>query len=119
MATIKEIEAIVKASGNSFHCRVAKYLKEQGWHLLVSPYYTDGATNKPREIDLIAEKCWTHSGDFGGKHGAKIIKLFIECKYISQPHVFWFGEKDVAAATDWLVSNTPLKKDNTYTQKHH
>lgn len=52
--------------------------------------------------------------------GAVIFRLFIECKYIPQPNVFWFSDKDIAAATKWVTSNTPLrKKDNAYTQKHH
>jgi hypothetical protein len=116
-----EIQAIVDESGNSFHCKVTKFLKEKGWHTLVSPYYMDGATNKPREIDLIAEKHWIRKRDYGrGRSGAFTIKLFIECKYIAQPTVFWFSDKDLAAATRWVMSNTPLKSvDNKYTQQHH
>jgi hypothetical protein len=34
--------------------------------------------------------------------------------------VFWFSDKDIAAATKWVVSNTPLKsEDNKYTRQHH
>jgi hypothetical protein len=120
MSIPDEIQAIVDESGNTFHCKVTNFLKEKGWHTLVSPYYMDGATNKPREIDLIAEKQWSRERDFGRKSGAVIIKLFIECKYIPQPTVFWFSDKDVERATEWVISNTPLKsKDNIYTQKHH
>jgi hypothetical protein len=121
MPILDEIEKIIDESGNSFHCKVTNFLKEKGWHTLVSPYYMDGATNKPREIDLIAEKYWSRKHDYGrGKSGALIIKLFIECKYIPQPTVFWFSNKDIAAATKWVTSKTPLKsKDNVYTQRHH
>lgn len=119
MSIPKEITAIVNESGNSFHCRVTNHLKEKGWHTLVSPYYMDGSTNKPREIDLIAEKLWVSNSRRYGQRYAVIIKLFIECKYIPQPNVFWFSDKDNAAATDWVVSNTPLPKDNTFTKMHH
>lgn len=119
MSVPEEIEAIVNESGNSFHCRVTNYLRERGWHTLVSPYYMDNATNKPREIDLIAEKYWIYNDRFESKYGAVIVKLFIECKYIPQPNVFWFSDKDNAAATEWLASNTPLRKDNIYIESHH
>ena len=119
MPVPEDIEAIVNESGNSFHCRATNYLKEKGWNILVSPYYMDGATNKPREIDLIAEKHWIYRTGFERKYGAVIIRLFIECKYIPQPNVFWFSDKDIAAATEWLTSNTPLRKDNVFTQRHH
>ena len=77
----------------------------------------DGATNKPREIDLIAEKHSIRQGGFGRNEGALIIKLFIECKYTPQSTVFWFSGKDIELATEWVTSNTPLTKRDT--QKHH
>jgi hypothetical protein len=119
MSSSEEIEAIVNESGNSFHCRVTNYLKAKGWSTLVSPYYMDGGTNKPREIDLVAEKHWVYDDSFTKKYGAVIIKLFIECKYIPQPNVFWFSDKDTDAATKWLVSNTPLTDNNMFTKRHH
>jgi hypothetical protein len=117
MTSPDEIQTIVNESGNSFHCSVTNYLKEKGWHTLVSPYYMDNATNKPREIDLIAEKAWVRKGDpvSGRKYGAVVIKLFIECKYIPQANVFWFSDKDIDSAREWVIRNTPLRKDNTYT----
>jgi hypothetical protein len=121
MANQDEIQTIVNESENSFHCRVANYLKEREWHILVSPYYMDNATSKPREIDLIAEKSWILKGDpfSARKYGAVIVKLFIECKYIPQANVFWFSHKDIASAREWVVTNTPLRKDNMFTERHH
>jgi hypothetical protein len=121
MSIAEDVKEIINESGNSFHCKVTNFLKEKEWHTLVSPYYMDGAINKPREIDLITEKQWSRERDYGrGKSGAVAIKLFIECKYILQPIVFWFSDKDMAAASEWVTSRTPLtKKDNLYTKKHH
>jgi hypothetical protein len=62
MSIPEDVKEIVDESGNSFHCRVTNFLKQKGWHTLISPYYMDGATNKPREIDLIAENKWTRKG---------------------------------------------------------
>ena len=110
MPILDEIEKIVVESGNSFHCQVTNFLKEKGWQSLVSPYYMDGATNKPREIDLIAEKHWSRERDYGrGESGALIIKLFIECKYISQPTVFWFSDKDIAGGDGMGDFENPTK----------
>ena len=119
MRDIKDIELLVSESGNSFHCKVTNYLRDKGWYTLVSPYYMDNATSKPREIDLIAEKAWTYEDRLERKFGAVIIKLFIECKYIPQANVFWFSDKDVVSAKQWVITNTPLRENNIFTDKHH
>lgn len=119
MKDIQEIEAFASESGNNFHCSVVNAVKGDAWNVLISPYYMDAATDKPRELDLIAEKFWVHNSCLGAKNGAIVLKLFIECKYIAQPTVFWFGKKDTSAATEWLITNTPLRKDNIFTQQHH
>ena len=119
MTDLEEINAIIKESGNSFHCKVCNYLKEKGWHTQVSPYYMDNSSNKPREIDLVAEKSWRYSDNFNNKAGTINFKLFIECKYIPQKIVFWFSEKDILSTKDWVTSNTPLRKNNMFTDQHH
>ena len=87
-----KVKSIIDRSGNSFHCKVVKYLNSKGWKTRISPYYMDGSTNKPREIDLIAEKSWSCDSDgYYLKSGSINIKLFIECKHIPQKNVFWFG----------------------------
>lgn len=119
MTIEEEVASIVNESGNSFHCRVANYLESQSWHIQVSPYYLDGSSNKPREIDLIAEKSWEHSDYFSGQQGTINVKLFIECKYIPQTSVFWFGQKDIPSTREWLTCNTPLRENNIFLDKHH
>jgi len=115
----EEVNSIINESGNSFHCRVTNYLQGNGWHTLVSPYYMDNASNKPREIDLIAEKSWLYKDGFENKYGTFNLKLFIECKFIPQTNVFWFSEKDLVSTKEWLASNTPLSEGNLFTDKHH
>ncbi len=117
MENIQEVKNLVRQSGNNFHCQVTNYLSQKGWQTQVSPYYLDGATNKAREIDLIAEKSWSHNGPFN--YGSIHIKLFIECKYIPQINVFWFDTKDREAAKKWLASNTPFKENNSCIEGHH
>ncbi len=119
MCEIDEVKSIISSSGNSFHCKVTNYLKGKGWTTLVSPYYMDGSSNKPREIDLIAEKSWKYNNNYEQTYGTVNIKLFIECKYIPQINVFWFGEKDIASAREWVSRNTPLKDHIGYTDRHH
>lgn len=119
MSDIDEVNSIINESGNSFHCRVTNYLQEKGWHTLVSPYYMDSATNKQREIDLIAEKSWLYQDQFEEKYGTINIKLFIECKYIPQTNVFWFSDKDMTSTREWVLSNTPLRDRNMFADQHH
>lgn len=119
MSTNDEVDKIVQESGNNFHCRVTNYLRDNGWHTLVSPYYMDSSLNKPREIDLIAEKEFKYSDRLEQKHGSINIRLFIECKYIPYKIVFWFDDKDMESAKKWVTSNSSLPENNIYTDKHH
>lgn len=114
-----KVKDIIANSGNNFHCKVFDYLKENGWTVLISPYYNDNITDKPREIDLIAEKAFAFQTMWGDFAGNVNIKLFIECKYIPQKIVFWFHDKDRAKAKELVVDNTPLPENNIYTEKHH
>lgn len=83
----------------------------------------DGGTNKPREIDLIVEKHLMLNHKFGvreTRREAISVKLFMECKYITQPTVFWFSDKDLPSAREWVIRNTPLnREENMYTLQHH
>ena len=116
---IDKVKEIIAKSGNTFHCSVLKYLQEQGWTVLISPYYNDNVTSKPREIDLIAEKEFEAKNSFGEFIGYINVKLFIECKYISQKAVFWFHSKDMQKSEELVTQTTPLRSDNIYTKKHH
>lgn len=115
----EKIEEIIRNSGNNFHCKVVNYLKSKGWKCLISPYYMDNATNKPREIDLISEKAWQWENRLGMVDGTINIKLFVECKYTPQNNIFWFADKDRLSALNWVTSHTPLKKGNGFTDQHH
>lgn len=110
---------IIKNSGNNFHIKVLNYLKEQGWTTLISPYYTDNITSKPREIDIIAEKAISFDNIYKDIKGTISLKLFIECKYISRNTVFWFGEKDYKKAKSWVIKNTPHNETTAGAQNLH
>lgn len=116
---IEQVEEIIANSGNNFHCKVIRYLKEKDWNILISPYYSDNVSDKPREIDLIAEKAFNVTDRWNKWIGSVNIKLFIECKYIPQKIVFWFHKKNRMKAEELVINHTPLRKDNSYTKKHH
>ena len=116
---IEEVREIVTRSGNSFHCKVIQYLKANNWNTLVSPYYNDNLSGKPREIDLIAEKLFIIPDKYGQNTGHVNVRLFIECKYIPQKTVFWFHDKDQDKSQKLVEKTTPCKLDNSYTKDHH
>jgi hypothetical protein len=91
---LAKVEEIIKISGNTFHAKVLKRLASEGWTVKISPYYNDNISNKPREIDLIAEKAFPIYNAANSFEGNVIVKLFVECKYLSQITVFWFHKKD-------------------------
>ncbi len=121
MSDIEEVEKMVQNSGNNFHCKVLNYLKEKDWTVLISPYYTDNVTDKPREIDLVAEKAFeVRNRPFRNRVVGTInVKLFIECKFIPQKIVFWFHDKDKIRAEELVVSKFSMRESNSYTQEHH
>ena len=118
----QDAKEIISKSGNNFHCKVLKYFKEKGWNISISPYYNDNVSEKPREIDLIAEKDfeWNEKPIYTGRDPGRInVRLFIECKYVAQVTVFWFHSKDIGQAKKLVFRTTPLSENNIYTDKHH
>jgi hypothetical protein len=117
----KSIQEIMERSGNSFHSRVVKKLRDEEWSVLVSPYYSDNFTDKPREIDIIAEKRFDVKEVFGDWLGTLNVRLFIECKYINGDIVFWFDVKDKERATERIMKD--MRMEDLYrdsnSQRHH
>jgi hypothetical protein len=114
-----KFKAIIAQSGNTFHCKVLKDLQKKGWKVLISPYYNDNVSSKPREIDLIAEKAFDVKDGCGTFLGTVNVKLFIECKYIPQKTVFWFHGKDKPKATELVNQMIPRGKGHPSIMKHH
>jgi len=92
------VEELLEKNGNGFHSRVVNQLREQTWTVQVSPYYSDNFTDKPREIDIIAERVFQVREVFDQFLGIMKVRLFVECKYVLGDTVFWFDGKDDAAA---------------------
>lgn len=116
---MEDVKSIIVKSGNAFHSQVLKYLSSEGWTVLISPYYHDNVSNKPREIDLVAEKAFDIKSGVNEFLGTVNVKLFIECKYVSQKTVFWFHNKDKQKAEDLIIRTTRLPKNDRFTEKHH
>lgn len=119
MPTPESVENIVQRSGNNFHAKVARWLVENGWHVVVSPYYMDQSHGKAREIDLVAEKLWPIDGPFGRPVDDLAVRLFIECKYVPAESVFWFADKNTSAAKELVCRGSSFRPDNMYTDRHH
>ena len=114
-----EIIDLINCSGNNFHAKVSRWLTDKGWHVVVSPYYMDQSQSKAREIDLVAEKLWPVKDASGRDAEAIAVRLFIECKFVASPSVFWFAEKDRKSASDLVCTTSPFRSGHTFTEKHH
>lgn len=120
----KEVQDIIRESGNSFHAKVARWLVNDGWQIRVSPYYMDQSQNKAREIDLIAEKSFEIREPMFGRSvlGDVVVRLFVECKFLPKTSfsMFWFTPKDKKAATDMICAQGGgFRRDNAHTPQHH
>ena len=119
MAVPNEITKLIQNSGNNFHAKVARWFIDNGWHVVISPYYMDQTQSKAREIDLVAEKLWPITDSFGGAVNGVAVRLFIECKFVASDTVFWFADKDRSSALELVCSNGPFRPNNFFTDKHH
>lgn len=114
-----QVQQLVDSSGNSFHARVARWFRDAGWHVRVSPYYLDRSQEKAREIDLVVEKAVEIRNFANRFEGDVVVRLFVECKFVAGHTVFWVAERDQSAAEALVVSSPPFRADNAYTRKHH
>src|SRR5574337_268135 len=119
MAVPEAVNKLIQGSGNNFHAKVAQWFSENGWHIVVSPYYMDQSQNKAREIDLVAEKLWPVEDHFNRPVDDVAVRLFIECKFVPSISVFWFADKDQESALELVCTGGTFRADNIYTQKHH
>lgn len=113
------IKDLIEKSGNSFHYEVVKFLREREWSVLISPYYNDNITDKPREIDIIAEKAPITNLPGSADKRRWRIRLFIECKYINNDIVFWFDKKDEEKAKKRIIAGTAGFLQTSDLIKHH
>ena len=115
-----DVQALIEGSGNTFHAKVAQFLKDKGWLVRISPYYLDQTQGKAREIDLIAEKAWSVTGYMDSKiHDEVIVRLFVECKFVSSNCVLWLADKDRASAQSLVYDTWPFRENNAFTKDHH
>lgn len=114
-----KVNKLIEESGNNFHYSVVNFLRQNGWVVLVSPYYNDYLSDRAKEIDIVAEKLFITKDVFGKNTGCIKVHFFIECKYINGDIVFWFDEKDKKKSFELVVRSTPLKENNAFTDKHH
>jgi len=115
----KKFEEIVSTSGNAFHARVASWLKSNGWSVIVSPYYIDQGQGKAREIDIIAEKVCNRRDCHRHNTIIVVVRIYIECKFVSVPSVFWFADRDQKLAEELVCGSGPFRMDNLRTLEHH
>jgi len=106
---------IIQKSGHDFHTRVSKLLTEADWDVTNSPYYNDPDTGKSREIDIIAKKEYIIKSDSFSRNSEKlVVKLFIDCKYIKSPVVFWFTNRNYEKAAKLAMDNPILEDKPEY-----
>lgn len=112
---------MMKPDGNDFQYRVKKSLEELGWIVRMSPHYNDPFSEKPREIDIIAEKLFAPVSN-SVYNSTVIVRLFIECKYLVDQTCFWFQERDFDKAGEVIDSTRAFHevgKNYEVDRNHH
>lgn len=119
MSVPNDIEELIRSSGNHFHSKVARWLVDDGWHVIVSPYYLDQTQGKAREIDIVAEKPLAGVSNSFRREGEIIVRLFVECKYVSAPSVFWMANKCMKRAEEIVYKTGIYGPEWSDTKQHH
>lgn len=119
MSLPQQVQELIDGSGNTFHSKVARWFAEDGWSIAISPYYMDQTQQKARELDLVVEKVWQRKNRFQEWQGRVAVRLFVECKFLPGPSVFWFIDKDKAVIEGSLDATGKFRARNAYTEKHH
>lgn len=117
-------DELIGKHGNAFHMRVAAKLQSLGWVTTISPYYSDSVTDKPREVDIIAEKYFPLGlSVFGRSLGAVLVRLFVEAKYLNDVSVFWFQPFDSATIKQKIQAQygleSPVDNYSHFAQHHY
>ena len=114
------VEEFATQHGNNFHAQVVSFLRKAGWSVTVSPFYRDNATDKAREADVFADKVFDAPGE--ASSSSSPVRLLIECKYVTEPIVFWFDEKAADQAVNRIIRDIPILKkpeENGNIEGHH
>ena len=119
MSVPQQVQDLVDQSGNSFHAKVARWFRDAGWTVTVSPYYMDQTQQKARELDLVVEKQHVLGGTYGDERVTVVTRLFVECKFVPGHGVFWFTDKNQPAVESMVCDSDLFRRSNTYTQRHH
>ena len=96
---LEKVKKIIEKSGHNLNFEVANILRKNNWAVEIGQYYVDDLTDKPREIDIIASKIipfWSTPDEMLNTDIPNQCEafLFIECKYLTQPVVFWMDKRN-------------------------
>jgi len=117
MVTNENIKKLIENSGIITHSTTSQIFKDQGWFVLISPYYYDDISESVRETDLITEKQFYSSDNWRSSSVQVNVQLFVECKYIKQEIVFLFDKIDKKKALETLEKETNLRISSPYTRQ--
>lgn len=118
----EDFKKIIEESGNNLHIDTVKLLETMDWDVDLSSYYYDDTTNKPREIDIVAQKEISICDEFKEEIDNFKLFLFIECKYFKNELAFRVREnreKEAKAALIIEGMNKELLLEREHLFSHH
>lgn len=121
----KELKEIIEKSGNNLHIDTVNLLERMDWDVDLSSYYYDDTANKPREIDIIAQREVPVFDDFGRAVLDKFkLFLFIECKYFKNELSFRMRrnqeqESKEAMIIDGWNKEILLEREGLFREHHY
>lgn len=113
-----EVDEIFSHNGSNLEIFLEKELLNRQWKVETNQFYLDTTTGKPRETDVVAS---SHIDVFWDDSVILHVRLFFECKYLSDKRKIWLFTKQREVEkikqffeTHWVYEK--LKKHNNF---HH
>jgi hypothetical protein len=120
----EKLKKVIEESGNNLHLIVANMLETMKWDVGLSSYYYDDTANKPREIDIIAQKEVPVRDEFKGEIDKFKLFLFIECKYFKNELAFRVRknreeESKLALIIEGMNKHILLEREGLFRNHHY
>lgn len=107
----KGLQQKILESGHNLHLRVASDLEGEGWDVELASYYVDDLSDKPREIDIVAEIPFYGGSILNGSQEEILrTRLFIECKHFKTPIALRTLPIDISETHEAIVTHNLSKK---------
>ncbi|MDO4873759.1 MAG: hypothetical protein Q4A35_00990 [Candidatus Gracilibacteria bacterium] len=113
-----EVDEIFSHNGSNLEIFLEKELLNRQWKVETNQFYLDTTTGKPRETDVVAS---SHIDVFGDDSVILHVRLFFECKYLSDKRKIglFTKQREVEKIKQFFETHGVYEKLKKHNNFHH